>query len=165
MKKFVAIILVVFLFGCSAALLHTGNRPDYYVDRAGTRVEITDPAGQCVLYKVLGANTDYYRTGLFVANYGALKAEFYTPEEAMKALDQLQEAVNNPAATVGSVINSLIQVAAQASKVGAPEIILVTEGLDIYAGDMTPIDDCTWYKLTAYIGKQKNLVFAFQASG
>jgi len=157
-QMIVIALTVVFLVGCGTI----GMRPDYYVDRAGTRVEINLPAEQCVLYKVLGANTEYYKTGLFVANYAALKKGLYTPQEAEDALTTIEAAVDSKVATVGSVINSLLIVAAKASKIGAPEIILVTQGLDVYAGDMTPLDDCTWYKLMAYIGKQKTLVYAFK---
>lgn len=161
MKKLFGVICVaVLVISCAGTF---GYRPDFYVDRAGQTVEITAPAEQCVLYKVLGANTTYYRVGLFTANYAALKAKFYTPEEALKQLDIIQAAVENKAATVGSIVNTLLNVAASASKVGAPEIILVTEGLGVYAGDMTPIDDCTWYKLIAYIGKQRTLIMAFAA--
>lgn len=162
MKMFVAIILGVLLMGCSGLMIHTGNVPDYYVDRQGTRVEISDPEGQCVLYKVLGANTQYYKTGLFVANYGALKAEFYTAEEADTELTVIEQAVDNPAATVGSIANTIVMVGAKSAKVGAPEVILVTQGLGDYAGDLTPIDDCTWYKLKAYIAKQRMLIYAFK---
>lgn len=155
-----AIIFILLLTGCTLA--SQGYRPDYYVDRQGEKVEITSPAEQCVLYKVVGVNTEYYKVGLFTANYAALKAGFFTPEQADAEIVFIEEGIDSPTATVGSVINNLLMVAGKASKVGAPEIILVAEGLDIYANDSTPIDDCTWYKLKTYIAKQKTLVHAFK---
>jgi len=133
---------------------------NYYYDKTGTYVEITDPPGQCIIYKLLG-DTTVYKTGLFVANYAAIKAKIYTPEQAIKELDAIEKEVLRPGATVGSVINTLFIVAARASKAGAPEIILVTEGLSPYKGNMTPLDDCTRYKLIAHIGSQRNLALAF----
>jgi hypothetical protein len=159
MKKLFAIVFTI-LLGCAMV----GMQQDYYVSRAGVRIDITSPADQCVLYKVLGANTTYYKTGLFVANYGALKAEFYTAEEADKELTIIEQAVDSKVATVGSIINTILIVAAKSSKVGAPEVILVTQGLGDFAGDLTPIDDCTWYKLKAYIAKQRMLIYAFKTA-
>lgn len=135
---------------------------NYYYDANGTYVEITDPPGQCVLYRVLG-DTMAYKTGLFVVNYAALKAKFYTGAEAIAELDIIEKEVLRPGANVGSVINTLTIVAAKASKVGAPEVVLVTEGLAPFKSNMTPLDDCTRYKLISYLGSQRNLALAFSA--
>lgn len=162
MKKVLVLILVMcipFIFG-NERCQTTGS--NYYYDANGTYIEITNPPEQCVLYRVLG-DTTYYKSGLFVANYAAIKAKLYSPEDAHKALDQIEAEVLRQSATVGSVINTLFIVAAQAAKVGAPEIVLVTKGLSSYKGDMTPLDDCTRYKLVAYIGEQRALVQAFGA--
>ena len=133
---------------------------NYYYDKDGTYVEITDPPGQCVLYKVLG-NTTAYKTGLFAMNYAAIKAGFYTGEQAVAELDKLEAEVVRPGATVGSFANSLSITAAKASKVGAPEMVLVTQNLDFLKSNMTPLDDCTKYKLLNHIGGQRMLSLAF----
>ena len=163
MKKLIAIMFIgIFMTSCAYMDSMRGKQQNYYVDRTGVRVEITNPEEQCVLYRVLGANSQYYKTGLFVANYGALKAKFYTAEEADIELTTIEKAVDNPAATVGSIANTIVMVGAKSAKVGAPELVLVTQGLGDYAGDLTPIDDCTWYKLKAYIAKQRMLIYAFK---
>jgi len=161
MKKYLMLGLIVLLAAFTMgidACQTTGT--NYYYDKTGTYMEITDPPGQCVLYRVLG-DTTLYKQGLFVANYAAIKAGLYTGAQAIKELDVIEGEVLRPGATVGSVINTLMIVASKASKVGAPEIILVTEGLAPFKGDMTPLDDCTRYKLIAYIGSQRNLALAF----
>lgn len=162
MKKYSVFmfVLVVIIAMFTMGIKGCQTTSNYYYDKEGKYVEITDPAAQCVLYRVLG-DTTVYKTGLFVANYAAIKAGIYSAEDALKELDAIQKAVEAPSATVGSVVNTLFIVAAKASKVGAPEIILVTEGLAPYKADMTPLDDCTRYKLVAYIGSQRNLCLAF----
>lgn len=170
-RSIICILIAMIFFGCTMA--SKGYRPDYYVNKAGDKVDITDPAEQCVLYRVIGVDTEYYKVGLFTANYAALKTGIYTPEEADKELDFIEKSVDSEVATVGSVINSLLIVAGEAgeaglraagetSEVGAPEIILVAEGLEVYIDDPTPIDECTWYKLKTYIAKQRVLVHAFK---
>ncbi len=160
MKCFAFAVLIVvagFIMGIDGCQT-TGT--NYYYDKTGTYVEITDPPGQCVIYKLLG-DTTVYKQGLFVANYAAIKAGIYTGEQAIKELDIIEAEVLRKGATVGSVINTIFLVATKASKIGAPEIILVTEGLSPYKGNMTPLDDCTIYKLVAHIGSQRNLALAF----
>ena len=161
MNRYLALGLIIFMAaftmgidGCQT----TGS--NYYYDNTGTYVEITDPPGQCVIYKLLG-DTTAYKSGLFVANYAAIKKGIYSADQALKELDTIEKEVLRKGATVGSVVNTLFIVASTASKVGAPEIILVTEGLSPYKGNMTPIDDCTRYKLIAHIGSQRNLCLAF----
>lgn len=134
---------------------------NFYYDASGKYIEITNPPEQCVLYRVLKGNAEFYRAGLFTANYAALKAGIYKPSDALDELDNIEKSVLDPGATVGSVLNTLILTATAAAKVGAPELILVTEGLGGYRGNMTPLDDCTRYKLINFIGGQKNLVRAF----
>ena len=161
MKRWLGLIVMVLLSGYImgySGCQTTGT--NYYYDKTGTYVEITDPPGQCVLYKLLG-DTTIYKQGLFVANYAAIKAKIYTGEQAIKELDIIEKEVLRPGATVGAVINTIFIVASKASKIGAPEIILVTEGLSPYKGNMTPLDDCTIYKLIAHIGSQRNLALAF----
>lgn len=157
--SFVLAVLIAFVFIACPGMQPQG--PDFYFDRQGQRIEITDPAGQCVIYKVLG-DTTYYKIGLFTANYAALKAKIYTAAEAEDALNDIQAALDMQGSTVGSVVTAIITVAAKAAKVGAPEIVLVSQGLGDFKADATPIDDCTWYKLTAYIGGQRNLILAFK---
>jgi hypothetical protein len=165
MTRVIGLILAALMFmSCAYVDSMRGVQQDYYVSRTGVRVEIINPAEQCVLYKVLGANTTYYRTGLFVANYGALKAGFYTAEEADRELTIIEQAVDSKVATVGSIANTIVMVGAKSAKIGAPEVILVTQGLGDFAGDLTPIDDCTWYKLKAYIAKQRMLIYAFKTA-
>jgi hypothetical protein len=160
MKRLVLFVLamcvpfIVGIGGCET----TGS--NYYYDADGTYVEITNAPEQCVLYRVLG-DTTVYKSGLFVANYAAIKAKLYTPQEALTELDTIETEVLRKGATVGSVINTLFIVSAKATKVGAPEIVVVTKGLVPYKGDMTPLDDCTRYKLVAYIGEQRALCLAF----
>ena len=150
----VSVAFIMGIDGCQT----TGS--NYYYDANGTYVEITDPPGQCVLYKVLG-NTTVYKTGLFAMNYAAIKAGFYTGEQAVIELDKLQAEVVRPGATVGSFTNSLFITASKASKVGAPEMVLITQNLDVLKGNMTPLDDCTKYKLLNHIGGQRMLALAF----
>lgn len=157
MKKLITLMGLTLLLAACAA---TG--PNHYYDASGAYVEITNPAEQCVLYRVLG-DTTVYKSGLFVANYAAIKAGFYTASEALAELDTIEREVLRPGSTVGSVVNTLFIVAAKAAKVGAPEIVLVTQGLSPYKGDMTPLDECTRYKLVAYIGEQRALCTAFGA--
>jgi YD repeat-containing protein len=149
----------VLLTGC---FFTGGNIVNYYYDKDGQYVEITDPQAQCVLYRVVGENAQLYAKGLFVANYSALKAGLYTPKEAFEAINELDNEIDRPGATVGSVINTLFLIAARASKVGAPELILITEGLGDFKADMTPLDDCTIYKLKKEIGSQRTLIMAFK---
>jgi hypothetical protein len=158
-KILVAAILAILFVSCAA--LQT-NQPNYYVDKNGQQVVITDPAGQCVLYKILGTNSEYYKMGLFAASYGALKAKVYTSDQANQALNDIKSSVDATGATVGSVINTILTVAARASKIGAPEIILVTQGLGGFSGNTTPLDECTVYKLDQYIESQRLLVMSFK---
>lgn len=149
-----SIAFIMGIDGCQT----TGS--NYYYDNSGTYVEITDPPGQCVLYKVLG-NTTAYKTGLFAMNYAAIKAGFYTGEQAVAECDKLEAEVLRTGATVGSFVNSLSITAAKASKMGAPEMVLITQNLDVLKGNMTPLDDCTKYKLLNHIGGQRMLALAF----
>jgi len=157
-------LLVVFLMASIAFIMGidgcqtTGS--NYYYDKNGAFVEITDPPAQCVLYKLLG-NTTTYKTGLFAMNYAAIKAKFYTGEQAVAELDKLEAEVVRPGATVGSFVNSLSITAAKASKMGAPEMVLITQNLDFLKGNMTPLDECTRYKLLNHIGGQRMLALAF----
>lgn len=160
MKSKFILLLVMVAFVALVGCAGMGGGPNYYYDANGTYVEITNPAEQCVLYRVLG-DTTAYRTGLFVVNYAALKKGFYTGAEAIAELDIIEAEVMRPGANVGSVVNTLTIVAAKAAKVGAPEVVLVTEGLAPFKADMTPLDDCTRYKLVNYIGGQRNLALAF----
>jgi hypothetical protein len=162
--KHVFMILLGFLIlmSLSCSKIFVPKTSDFYIDSNGNRVEITAPTEQCVLYKVLGTNTSYYKMGLYTANYGALKAGIYTPEEAESVINNISDEVNNPAATVGSVITVLLASVAKAEKAGAPEIILITSGLDEFAGSTVPLDDCTRYKLNQHIVKEKLLITAFK---
>ncbi|KXH69835.1 MAG: hypothetical protein AM326_01810 [Candidatus Thorarchaeota archaeon SMTZ-45] len=161
--KYLSLVLIIGLTGFIMGIDGCQTTSNFYYDSNGQYVEITDPPGQCVLYKILG-DTTVYKTGLFVANYAAIKAKIYTAEDAITQLDVIEKEVLRPGASVGSVINTLFIVSAKASKAGAPEIILITEGLSPYKGNMTPLDECTVYKLVAYIGSQRNLCLAFQNS-
>lgn len=162
MKNFLrlGLLFVLAAFAMGIGTCATTPSANFYYDKQGQYVEITDPPGQCVLYRVLG-DTMVYKTGLFVANYAAIKKGLYSAEEALAELEIIEREVLRPGASVGSVVNTLFIVAAKASKLGAPEIILITEGLSPYKGDMTPLDECTVYKLVAYIGSQRNLCIAF----
>lgn len=153
------LIIGAFIGGAFATCGQQGA--NYYYDSEGNYVEITNPQEQCVLYRVVKGNAKVYAAGLFVANYAAMKQGFYTKQEALEALADIEAAVVDSTATVGSVINTLSMVAAKAAKVGAPELILITEGLSVHAGDNTPLDDCTRYKLLAEIGKNRTLINAF----
>jgi hypothetical protein len=116
MTRVIGLILAALMFmSCAYVDSMRGVQQDYYVSRTGVRVEIINPAEQCVLYKVLGANTTYYRTGLFVANYGALKAGFYTAEEADRELTIIEQAVDSKVATVGSIANTIVMVGAKSA--------------------------------------------------
>jgi hypothetical protein len=162
MKKYAGLLMLLValmpvLLGVDRCATTENN---YYYDKAGQYVPITNPPEQCVLYRVLG-DTTLYRSGLFIMNYAALKKGYYTPEQAIAELDVLNGAATAPDATVGSFISTLMIVAGKATKVGAPEMVLVTEGLSPFKGDTTPLDECTRYKLVAYIGSQKNLCLAF----
>lgn len=134
---------------------------NYYYDQAGQYVEITDPEGQCVLYRVIGLNTQAYKQGLFLVNYTAIKAKIYSADDVLKELDKLEAEVLRKGATVGSFTNTLLITAANAAKVGAPELVVVTRGLEIHRADMTPLDDCTRYKLVNEIGGHRALALAF----
>lgn len=160
MKKSISILLMVAMavFLLSACPY---TRTPYYYDKDGMYVEITNPPEQCVLYRVLGDKTQIYKAGLFVVNYAAIKEGFYTGEEVIRELSIIEAEVLSPAATVGSVINILIIVAAKAAKAGAPEIVLITQGLSEFVWSTTPLDDCTRYKLVGYIGSQRALALAF----
>lgn len=160
-KKLLLLALLVLMSSFIMGLDACQTTSNFYYDNAGTYVEITDPPGQCVLYRVLGDQAQAAKTGLFVANYAAIKTGLYSAEDAIKELDIIQAEVINVGATVGSVINTMFITATRASKAGAPEIILITEGLSPFKGNMTPLDDCTRYKLLAYIGSQRNLCRAF----
>jgi len=163
--RILIIAFFIFCFGILTGFNGCQTTANFYYDKSGQYVEITDPPGQCVLYKVLGGTSQYMRTGLFVANYAAIKAGYYSSADAMSRLDILEAEALRVGATVGSFINTLFTISAEAAKVGAPEMIVITEGLGPYRGDMTPLDDCTIYKLVAYIGSQKNLVRAFASQG
>jgi len=154
---FILVILIVFTMGINKCQTTGAN---YYYDADGKYVDITNPPEQCVIYRLLG-DTMVYKSGLFIANYAAIKAKIYSPDEALTQLELIEKEVLRPGATVGSVVNTLFIVAAKATKVGAPEIILITEGLSPYKADMTPLDDCTRYKLISHIGSQRNLCLAF----
>ena len=156
----IALIAIPFLVGIEGCQT---TRTNFFYDSNGNYVEIINPPEQCVLYRVLKGNTEIYKAGLFVMNYAALKAGFYTGEQAAGELDKIEAEITRPGATVGSVINTLAIIAARATKVGAPEIVLLTDGLNPFKADMTPLDDCTRYKLINYIGGQRNLSLAFAA--
>jgi len=162
MKKLIWLLVLVLVasigvFTCTKQ----GSVPNYYMDSAGQKVEITNPEEQCVLYRVLGVNTEPYRVGLFLANYAALKGKVYTPKQALAEVGKIKTSVKEETATVGSVITTILITAASANKVGAPEIIVVTEGIGAYQEDSTPIDECTRYKLLAHIAKQEVLINSF----
>lgn len=165
MKKLLLVLvslsLLFVLSGCFDKILKE-NQNDFYYDSKGNMVEIVSPEDQCVLYKVLGANTSYYKLGLYTANYTALKAGFYSPEEADSVINSIEAEVNSPSATVGSVISILLAAVANIKKVGAPEIVIITAGLEEYAGNTIGLDDCTRYKLNMHISKQKVLISAFK---
>lgn len=164
MKKILYILLAcVLLFSfasCSKIFVQKAN--DFYMDANGNRVDIIDPAEQCVLYKVLGTNTSYYKMGLYTANYAALKKGLYTSEEAESVIKDIESEVNSKTASVGSVIAVLLASVAKAGKAGAPEIVVITAGLEEFAGSTLPLDDCTRYKLNVHIGKEKLLISAFK---
>jgi len=153
MKRFIiflAIVALAFLVGCTM----TGKVT--YLDRQGV-VHVTEtPTEDCVLYKIMGDTTGY-RFGLFITNDFALRSEIYTAQEALTELDNMDAAIDEPMATVGSVITAIMLSAGKAAKVGAPELFIIAEGVAEFKDDITPIDDCTWYRLRLYIGKQRTL--------
>lgn len=160
MRKLFLLLLVAFVPVILAVSKCSTNTANYYYDSAGQYVEITDPPAQCVIYRILG-NTTAEKTGLFVANYAALKKGLYTAEDALNQLDFLQSEAESKTATVGSFISALVMVAGKVAKAGQPELILITQNLQSFINDTTPLDDCTRYKLIAYIGSQKTLAAAF----
>lgn len=153
----VLVMMAVFIIGACSGV----PQSMYYYDSAGEYVEITNPQEQCVLYRVLGSGTQAYKAGLFVVNYAAIKKGLYTGAEAVAELNFIEEEVVRPGATVGSVINAIIITAGKAAKAGTPELVLITEGLSEFTGSPQPLDDCTRYKLVAYIGSQRALSMAF----